>query len=565
MDLKRRTILGVGAIGSTSLLVEGAMRSPSANASEPLPADSAIHVVADRQALRQRQAIPGEVVYLAEAGRAGFFQGVSGTIGNDPLEGLSIPSAASRVHYARIWDGLCGRPEWFGAVVGDGKFDCAPPIEACYALCPVTELSNADYFIGRTLMLNAGFRTLRGVGSLAMDTGQGTRIVLSRHGRAVQTDDIVVVGQGARMGNDHARFPREIHLANFTLVRDGPCRPSLSGDVARYPAGLRANGMLFSTFDGIASLESSVGFNISGVVYTKFRDCHAQRISPGTGGGPDLGVGFYLDGRPQIGLAGGNASVYLERCLASEQHPRHLNATALLAQGAFVDTFVDHFECARIAHGIVVRVDGARRRGQSIDLHIRNAVLDACSGNGIDLDLNRTGTASVDIIDPYIHAAGGGGERGILVHGGAGLVTITGGQVHGAFKGGSLWFNRTRGARVQGVKIHEASRPVVLTTCSSLQVEVQICNIEQRAASFGVEASAINHCVIKPMLICEAGTALGGVDMDGLCARVHVDGSAIDPSNLPSGAASKIHFNGGDARASAAFRLNGNVMVGVPD
>ncbi len=560
-DWPRRAVLRGGVVSAA--MIGGA--GPAATRAATMPAyEGPVVSVPDRGALAALAAMPGRLVHLDERGREGLFRCVVAQPSYarvDPLQGLYVPGRD--VGWARVWDGTHGRPEWFGAITGDGNVDCAPAIEACYALCPVTDLGQADYFVQRTVKLGRSWRTVRGHGRYATNDGQGTRIILSRVAPGLRTDDIVLLGTATRPTGD---LVNENHLSGVTLVRDGPCTPHPSGDLARYPTGLRASYLSRCTISGMSSLENSVGFYIGGVVYTKVDDCLAQRTRAGEGPGSDRAAGYFLDGRVRFGYPGGNASLYMDRCVAAEQHAHHVEPAGLIAQGAFVDSFLDRFESARIDTGMSFDAAGSRGFGETIDLHIRNPILDGCGRFGLDLNLDATASACVEIVDPYVTPAGGRGDRGILIRDGAGLVTITGGQVLGDFPGGSLFVSRTRGLTVHGLKIAQSVRPVVVVDASALQLEPQISNWNKTSLHPAIECRHVERSSLRATVIgFDAPGFAGGVALDATCARVTVDGTAIDPANLAGGVTAKVTFGGADARGSAAFAAAGNQLSGVRD
>jgi hypothetical protein len=524
-----------------------------------------LHVDSRSALARLDKAAPGQMVFLAEQGREGMFRCVAGPnpTGEDPLQGLFLPAGAANLHYERIWDGQAGRPEWFGARPGDPQADCADAIEACYALCPVTELAPADYFIRRTLRFSQNAKAVRGTTCY----GQQTRVVLAGTAPGAGSVDILFVGTAAHSGPEDT-LTSEIEIANLALVREAPCVPPASGEIDRYPAGLRASYLLRCTFRGITSLESSVGFHIGGVVYTKFFDCFARRTRAGTHAAGDRWIGYYLNGHVSFGYAGGNASLYMDRCLVADQHGSHVDPTGLLATGAFVDSFIDRFESARIDTGMAFLVDGARGWSQTIDLHIHNPVLDGCGKYGIDLSLDATSSCAIEITDPYIASAGPRGDRGILVHDGAGVVTITGGQIHGHFEGGSLYIHRTRAVTVQGLKIENGVRPVVVGEAGNLVLEPQINNYMATSTQFAISCDTLSRSILRPVVVGAAAPAFrGGISLGPGCHHCHIDGTGIDPGCfITPDPRYKLWFAGADARegaAKAAFAAAGNVLSGV--
>lgn len=535
----------------------------------PHALDSASLATAEtQQTMAEASVSVGSLVYLSEPGREGLFRCEAGRPPSaDPLHGLYVPATEGR-YFARLWDERCGRPEWFGARTNDGRADCADAIEACVALCPVTELAQADYFIRRTIVIDRSWRTVRGIGRYGNDQGQGTRIILQGTAPGIHDTDLLILGSLRKPSGSSDGYPTGIHLSDFTLIRDGASAPHASGDLRRYPTGLRASYVNHCTAARISSLESSVGFYVGGTVYTKVDDCLAQRLRPGRGAGKDLAAGYFLDGTPQFGFAGGNASIYLRRCLAVGQHSSHVQPAGLVAEGAFVDSFIDQFESARIDTGMRFSANGARGVGQTVDLHVRNCVLDGCGATGIELDLTGTQAASVEIVDPYIYASGGGGAAGIVVRDGGGLTTVTGGQVHGDFHEGSLLLRNTRGVRVQGLKIHNGSRPVMVRDSGALQLEPQIGNMARKTQNFAVTCLGMYRSLVRPMVIGTPGALGGGVSLDTGCNYSSVDTSAVDPGCFVEVTNSrKLWFDGADASRepkSASFARQGNSIGGVP-
>ena len=162
-DVPRRILLQQAAL--VALAGTGAAPAGTARAAGHPSGD--VRVVADREAMASLKPQPGELVYLAEAGREGVFRCVADRDVSvaDPLQGLSVACRRPGLHFRRVWDGRCGLPEWFGARPEDDAFDCADAIEACYRLCPVTRLGPGDYFIRRGLHFAQSVRTVEGVGA----------------------------------------------------------------------------------------------------------------------------------------------------------------------------------------------------------------------------------------------------------------------------------------------------------------------------------------------------------------------------------------------------------------
>ena len=149
---------------------------------------------------------------------------------------------------------------------------------------------------------------------------------------------------------------------------------------------------------------------------------------------------------------------------------------------------------------------------------------------------------------------------------GAGLVTITGGQILGDFAGGSLFVSRTRGVRVQGLKIAQAQRPVVIADASGLQIEPQISAWRKTSTHPAIACRNVSRAGLRPTVIgFDAPAFASGVELDAKCHHTSIDGSAIDPACLSGGVAAKVRFAGADARGGSAFTAAGNILVGIAD
>ena len=289
----------------------------------------------------------------------------------------------------------CAHPEWWGAAPGDGARDSLPALQACLRAHPVMRLLAADYFVTDTLVVDRPFCRISGSGFRGTGPGQGSRIVVTSG-----TADVIRAGPSTSPGgvND---FPQNIAIHALALAR------SVAVDTSggKLPAGLRAHFLLFADFRELSAFEHGVGFVAQGLVRSTFTDCVAFRSLPGRQAG-GIWRGFLLDGSRDIGLAGGNASIFLRGCNATiGGNPDVSDAVGLLLEGAFADSFVADFETAGVETGI--RVDGqtaaigGRARYGHVNLHLHMPIIDQCARVGIDIRDTAPGSL-VDIVDPYI-------------------------------------------------------------------------------------------------------------------------------------------------------------------
>lgn len=358
-------------------------------------------------------------------------------------------------------------PEWWGARADSPDTDCAAPIEAALVAHPCVRLGLGDYHLARTLLVNRPGARLRGMLDRAIPGQRTTRLVLHGAGGAV-----VRVGPVEQPGSVND-FCRGVDLRWFALARSQPP----AGDAV----GLDCQFILHCHFEGLDSIEHGTGFRWRGAVRTLVRDCRALRTT--AGGDGDRWVGFHLDGRTTIGLAGGNASLSLELCNATVGgRPKLKSAVGLLLDGAFADSFISDFETSEVAVG--VRAGGAlppaRQRSGQANLHLTRLVIDQCADTGIELSALGP-WAAVEISDPYV-AVAPGALAAIRLSECVGQVSIIGGQLIGwvdAVKKGNalgLFVTDTSGLDVSGLKIVDHRRPVGIGRSNSITLQLSINN-----------------------------------------------------------------------------------------
>ena len=155
-------------------------------------------VAARRSDLAAAPVAAGQVT-LTEPGVGGNFIWRAGDYtrqhATDPLLGLYVASASvgtDRGCWVRDWDGIHGRPEWFGAQPGDASFDNIAALDACVRLCPVTLLAAADYHVHRPWIIATSNRRVVGVPGAYDAPGDSTRIL--RGGAGAGAGAILLVG-----------------------------------------------------------------------------------------------------------------------------------------------------------------------------------------------------------------------------------------------------------------------------------------------------------------------------------------------------------------------------------
>jgi hypothetical protein len=444
------------------------------------------------------------------------------------------------------------RPEWWGAQP-DGSVDCRPALEASLLAHPVMQLAARDYLIGTTWRIDRPFCRVRGLGTRGTAIGQGTRIVIGN-----AQDDVLHVGPQTAPSSVND-FIHCIAIEGLTLARsqpaDGPA------------AGLRAQFLLYCEFTDLTSLEQGQGFVCTGLVRTRLRNCAAFRSLPGRS--RSTWRGFHLDGTRAIGLAGGNASLFLEDCNASiGGDPKVDDGVALLLEGAFADSFIINFECAGVATGI--RVDGssarigARADAGHVNLHVRMPILDQCSAIGIDIR-DCSPSAIIDFSNVYV-ALAPSATAALRLTDMRGSMTISGGQLLGGMNNASgahaigleAW--GSAGLALYGTRIQDVARPIILTGCARCDIRVQIGNALHPAKSAAITISECTNMLIAPIIHGAPRTFSCGVALSSSKGPHSLDLAGIDSASLQPGAPA-IAIDG--ASVTRAGRMGDITLSGI--
>ncbi len=440
-------------------------------------------------------------------------------------------------------------PEWWGAAPGDGARDSLAALRACMRAHPAMQLLAADYYLSDTLVVDRPFSRIAGAGFRGTEGGRGTRLVVTSG-----TADVLHVGPAEKPPtvND---FAQNIEIRGLALCRSRPVEHR--GDTA--PAGLRAQFLLFAHFEQVSAFEHGNGFVARGLVRSTMRDCIAFRSLPGSRPGQPY-RGFVLDGTGEIGLAGGNASLYLDMCNATiGGEPAISDGVGLLLQGAFADSFVTDFESTALETGI--RIDGmtgaigARARNGHVNLHLRMPIVDQCGGIGIHV--RDTGPHTlIDLSDPYV-AVAPSGRAAMQVETMRGALSMAGGQFVGnsnAAAGGKaagLVARDSQGLQLHGLKILEHAQPAALERCTGFALQLLVANPTSRPRGPAVRLRDCTAGRLAAILSAGGDAFTAGIAVEGTAERIALDVTGIAPEAV-GGSANRAWIAG--RSVAAPFR-----------
>jgi hypothetical protein len=358
-----------------------------------------------------------KVAFVQDSGRQGHFICRAGTAPSDPQQGIYVPSSTSGFYWERIWDGVHGQPEWFGAETGNSAFDNRTALGACLALCPVVLLGSKDYWISGTWKANTPYRTIRG-GTYGdgYNTGTGTR-VLSTDASA----NVFQLGPDSAPGS-MSSYLRNVVVENVTFGHGVTLTAPGVGSEGNAVKAVRVQYVLNCRIDRVSAWEPFIGFSFYGAVRTIVKDWKVLRTMAHSGTG-DFCRAIWCVGSPAI-AAGGNPSLFLTDGAFECSPSLSITKQAVYADGEFADLFIDGLETSAATNAVAINGSGSGNYGR-IDLHIRNIIADQCAGAAIDVQ-GLNAQALVTISGGYVQAKSSA-TAVVWLRGGAGRISVGGG------------------------------------------------------------------------------------------------------------------------------------------
>lgn len=510
-----------------------------------LPAGT--HIVASNMTIKADVVLePGAIIDVMAGKTISFLGDMRAPVGRIFKGGGTIDLNRSRTPVAY--------PEWWGAGRDDSSVDSLPAMNACLKSHPHMQLGAADYFISNSWQINTPHRRIWGSGKNWRGPNKGTRIVVI--GGA---EDVLVVGpkNPPRSANDYLK---NVDIRWLELARSAP--------PTHVAAGLRLRHVLDCHVEALSAAEHAIGFAFQGVVHSHIRDCMAFRSLTGSAAG-NIFWGFHFDGRKDIGLAGGNASIFAIDCNASVGgNPVLDSSIGALLQAGFADTFLVRFETSGVRDGICVdgmsaTLDKRLMKAGQANLHIHTPVIDGFTGKGIEV--RNTGDYTIiDLCDSYCGAAIGA-TAALSFTDVKGMVSVSGGQaigwLDGEGKGATigLQVSATSGLTISGFKILGFAVPVLLEDVKSFLIDVQVNNISPVASVAAITMGICSNGLVSTSVQGSSGAFLHGILMRGKVTNVAVDCTRITDTAIKGGKANKVTAAG----AKKTTSLDGLTIIGL--
>lgn len=549
----RRPLLG-GLAAAAALAPTGSSAVPTAPSAQQL---GSLTQAASRAQLAGLDGSPGQAALLTEPGRQGFFVLREGPApGQDPLQGLTIPSQRAGRHWARMWDGATGLPEWFGARAGDpaAANDNRVAIEACNLLCPITQLSAAPYYISDTLRLRVSNRTLRGSGiAIEPPFDKGTRILCTN-----PRSDVIHVG-GTTPGDRQAVINVESITAAWSVDLVAP-PAGREGDA---PSAFHVTHVNSANLRRCHTVNALIGFRFNGIINTRCIHWGVGRYAS-YAGGRDFLRGVWVQGRPRL-FAGGNASLYLidgNVTTSNEKRAAYHQPIGVYADADFADLYILGLETSQIAFPIFLDGAGGDSEAGHGDVHIRSLVLDQIIGDGITIR-NTNPLAKIQIDGGYIQIVDSRQDnKGLWLENGGGAITVSNLQITGenisATSIGIYMKDRANVAISDTVIVENIAFPVrVEQNCPRLSLGCTVNGGRMRSRGHAaITLNPASQSVIQPKLTGNPGVFSAGIELLGSAHdRVSIDPTMINPAAQPAGR--KVVINGKPITAGGHYTGSG--------
>ena len=448
---------------------------------------------------------------------------------------------------------LTGHAEWWGCVADSstGSIPAANTAAINAALVALLEvqLMSADYYTNGTVIHRTPNHILRGASGIWDSTygANGTRIV-----NMGADETILTMGDAAFSALN--TLPLNLRMSDIEFMR--AVAPTYNGDSTSVEFQYASNSIIercrFS--DSLKSLE------IIGTVYCKVIDSHAKRTAAATGG-TDSWRGFYCNGTVDIGSAGGNASLYLIRCNASDTRASVVDGRGFVVDGKFSDVFWTECETVTCSVGMDVVGNGATTNDYgNQDVMISHSINDSFVTYGIRV-ASLGYSASVEITSPYCGPAAGASSALHITGGPGGAVIVNGGQLT---LGEGIRIPSGGGVQVLGTVINEsAAAAVIMDAASNCRIEPIIINKVVTGAEgvYLYGACAANY--IAPIILGKTTGRSYGIRVNGTAdVRNEYNCTGIDSGAVNGGAGQKMVRN--NVSITAAYTLTGtNTTSGV--
>ncbi len=554
----RRSLLALLGAGTAVAALHPDRSEASGIGGAGLAGDLDAPMLADRRALAAANGIPGARRILDEGDTASAWQWRPGdsraAIAADPLQGLVVAHASiapAQGAWVREWDGVHGRPEWFGARIDDAGFDNRPAFQAALDLCPTVMLGAGSYYLRSGVRIVHNGTRMIGAGITQTDQGRNdrcTQIVCSS-----ATDTIIQIGSDSR--TQPSALTETVQLCDFTVRRSvAPFVPPTGVEGA---IGIAMRWCVNCHIERVFSIDSTRGWYFYGTVENYVTYCGALRAIAGSRPGQDVFIGFHLDYAAPLASNAGNASLYIDHCRAfggfGGKAPGFAYSAGLRTDAGWVDLFINALEAGTLQYGIHGNGggggDGLSFRNEN--LTITNCVLDPGYLASIRLE-NADSSSAIQIAACYFAVTATG--TSIALYNLGGSVSLTGNQcIIGSPGGTGLSAVAVNDLRTSGNIYTRLMQPIYLERVTNFHVQDTIRVFDATKTYPAVTVAGCQRGKIDCIVSGRAAVQAGGVALRAGSSLIEVCGTTIDPAAIAGGAANKVTFEGKPVTAAGPF------------
>lgn len=464
----------------------------------------------------------------------------------DTLHGISIASSFDPTYcWLRVWNWIDGYPEWFNAVTGGP--DCLAALRACTALCPITRLRSADYYISAKWEINTAYRAIRGpVNSDGFDNGHGARIISVN-----SAQDVCRVGPVSIPSTSDGCL-RGMIIEGVSFQHDVTRTVPAVGFEKTAVANLRCEYLIDARIANNCAQEFVIGFVFHGIIGSHIEGNRAFRASRFAEGN-DVAIGFLTTGPAPsgLGILGNNASVTWERNNCS------MVAAVLTIDPSrrigfwHTDDIADQFWEKHEALGCGVKITGSGETNTGFtnqDCRLVSPVVDQYDGVAYDIsEIAKNG--SLRIYDLYsgqpasalyaVRLQNIGGA--VIIKGGDMLMTPNNITI------GISYENSDGVLEIDSVIMHDFSRPIGISNSKHFDIKAKVVCHNNTPTVGTYAATSLANSQIGKIAISVVGKtdayAQGVVTFDALCDKLSIDSTLIDPACIQGGANNKVVLN----------------------
>jgi hypothetical protein len=269
--------------------------------------------------------------------------------------------------------------------------DCSGAINACIVACPVVELQCATYYVQNTVYQSTAGRIVQGAQVLFPGGNAiGSSIIMTNG-----TKTIYQIGPNTYTGSN-TQSNNGLKYVNIGR--------SVAPVISSNCYGLSIQYTVWADIERVFVFDNMQGIVMTGTAQTRLNFVGSDRYNAGTGGGTDTFIAFNINGNVNVGFSGGNASLYMTRCVSGSSSASTSSiGLSLAGTYGWSDVYVDQLETSDLMTAVSITGNGntsATIDNQNDDVQFRNCILDQCLNTAYSIT-NLSNYGAIEIVGGY--------------------------------------------------------------------------------------------------------------------------------------------------------------------